>query len=417
MLTSGSTIPALRAFDSSLALWREGYLFVTNRCNEIGADAFRTRIMMREVICMRGPAAAEQFYRPGRFTRRAAIPRTALALLQDWGSVQTLDGEAHHHRKQMFMDMMDAAGLGRAISIFRAQWQAALRRAPTRVSLHDLAREALTYTALLWCGLPLDRADPKRRTAELAAMIEGAGSFGPGHLRARLMRMRCEAWAQGMIEAIRRDELSLEGNCPAAQIALHRDLSGAELAPEVAAVELINLLRPIVAVARYVTFAGHALHVHSNAAEHLAAGAPDVEVEAFVQEVRRYYPFFPMVGGRVLQPFSWCGHSFGAGGWVLLDLYGTNHHPDAWQDAEVFDPHRFRGWQGDGYGFIPQGGGGFITGHRCPGEWLTIGLMVEAVRQLLATHYTVPEQDLRIAMNRLPALPESGFVMELPPTP
>jgi fatty-acid peroxygenase len=98
MLTSGSTIPALRAVDSSLALWREGYLFVTKRCNEIGADAFRTRIMMREVIFMRGPAAAEQFYRPGRFTRRAAIPRTALALLQDWGSVQTLDGEAHHHR-------------------------------------------------------------------------------------------------------------------------------------------------------------------------------------------------------------------------------------------------------------------------------------------------------------------------------
>jgi len=312
---------------------------------------------------------------------------------------------------------MDAAGIGRAISIFRAEWQAALARAPRRVRLHDLAREALARTAILWCGLPLDKADPKRRTAELAAMIEGAGGFGPGHLRARLMRRRCERWAQRVIESIRAGELPVAEGLPAARIALHRDLSGAGLSPEVAAVELINLLRPIVAVARFITFAGHALEVHRKAVEHLPAGVPDGDVEAFVQEVRRYYPFFPMVGGRVLEPFSWKGHGFHIGDWVLLDLYGTNHHPEAWRDPEIFDPQRFRGWQGDAYGFIPQGGGGFVTGHRCPGEWLTIGLVVEAVRQLLAMDYAVPEQDLHIAMNRFPALPASGFVMELPLSP
>jgi len=391
MLTSASAIPRVPAFDSSLALWREGYLFVSNRCNTLATDAFRTRIMMREVVCMRGPAAAEQFYRPGRFTRRGAIPRTALALLQDWGSVQTLDGEAHRHRKQMFMDMMDAAGIGRAISIFRAEWQAALARSPRRVRLHDLAREALARMAIVWTGLPLERADPKRRTAELSAMIEGAGGFGPGHLRARLMRRRSERWARQMIEQIRNGKLSVGADSPAARIADHRDLTGAQLPSEVAAVELINLLRPLVAVARFITFAGHALQVHRNAVEHLAPGLPDADVEAFVQEVRRYYPFFPMIGGRVLQPFSWSGHSFAGGDWVLLDLYGTNHHPEAWQEADRFDPQRFGGWQGDAYSIIPQGGGGFIAGHRCPGEWLTIALMIEASRRLLAASYTVPE--------------------------
>ncbi len=101
-----SSIPALSAFDSSFALWREGYTFVSSRCEALGSDAFCTRIMLKEVVCIRGRAAAEQFYQPGRFTRRNAIPRTALALLQDWGSVQTLDGEAHRHRKRLFMDMM-----------------------------------------------------------------------------------------------------------------------------------------------------------------------------------------------------------------------------------------------------------------------------------------------------------------------
>ncbi|WEX09575.1 cytochrome P450 [Chelativorans sp. AA-79] len=413
MSGSPAAIPSISALDSGIALWREGYVFVRSRCDGLGTDAFRTRIMMRNVVCMRGPAAAEQFYMPGRFTRRRAIPRTALALLQDWGSVQTLDGEAHRHRKQMFMDMMDAAGIGRAISIFRAEWGATLDRAPRRVRLHDLAREALGRTAILWCALPLEEAEPERRTAELSAMIEGAGSFGLGHIRARLMRRRCEHWARQTIEAIRDGALQARSDSPAQRIALHRGLSGEELPPGIAAVELLNLLRPLVAIARFVTFIGHALHVHRDAAAHLSANAADADLEAFVQEVRRFYPFFPMVGGRVLEPFSWAGHQFGKDDWVLLDLYGTNHHPDAWHDAETFDPQRFRGWQGDGCTLVPQGGGGFLSGHRCPGEWLTIALMGEAVRQLLAMDYAVPEQDLHIPMNRLPTLPNSGLVLEL----
>ena len=61
---------------------------------------------------------------------------------------------------------------------------------------------------------------------------------------------------------------------------------------------------------------------------------------------------------------------------------------------------------------MPQGGGDYDTGHRCAGEWLTIALMKRAVR-LLTTgmHYDVPEQDLRIDLSRLPAVPKSRFVI------
>ena len=39
--------------------------------------------------------------------------------------------------------------------------------------------------------------------------------------------------------------------------------------------------------------------------------------------------------------------------------------------------------------------------------------MKEAVRLLCREmHYRVPEQDFSVKMNRIPALPESGFVME-----
>jgi fatty-acid peroxygenase len=64
------------------------------------------------------------------------------------------------------------------------------------------------------------------------------------------------------------------------------------------------------------------------------------DLEAFAQQVRHFYPFFPFIGGRVLQPFGWNGHRFERGEWVLLDIYGTNHDQRLWEDAESFRPER-----------------------------------------------------------------------------
>lgn len=134
--------------------------------------------------------------------------------------------------------------------------------------------------------------------------------------------------------------------------------------------------------------------------------------EPFVQEVRRFYPFFPLVGGRVRQPFEWRGHAFVEGAWVVLDLYGTNHDPRIWGDPELFRPERFQHWVEDPYELIPQGGGAFDTGHRCPGEWATIALMKRALDLLTSKiEYQVPEQDLSLDLAQMPALPPSRFVI------
>jgi fatty-acid peroxygenase len=75
-------------------------------------------------------------------------------------------------------------------------------------------------------------------------------------------------------------------------------------------------------------------------------------------------------------------------------------------------PERFRHWNESSFNFIPQGGGDYDTSHRCAGEWITIELMKTIVR-LLTTgmRYDVPEQDLRIALSRMPAIPASGFLI------
>jgi fatty-acid peroxygenase len=128
--------------------------------------------------------------------------------------------------------------------------------------------------------------------------------------------------------------------------------------------------------------------------------------------VRRFYPFFPLIAGRASRTSWWRDREVRVGDRVLLDLYGTNHDPAIWPRAERFDPSRFAGISVDPNTLIPQGGGEYVDGHRCPGEPLTIRLLEEAVTQLTRTlRYSVPEQDLRISLRRFPALPESGLVL------
>lgn len=175
--------------------------------------------------------------------------------------------------------------------------------------------------------------------------------------------------------------------------------------------EVINLLRPTVAISVFITLAAHALHRHPECRRRLQAGEAGY-ADLFVQEVRRFYPFFPAVMARTRRAFEWEGYRVPEGVRVMLDLYGTDHDPRSWDAPDEFRPERFRTWDGSPFTFVPQGGGDHHQGHRCPGEWIAIELMKVAVDFLARDlAYDVPEQDLRIELSRLPALPRSRFVI------
>lgn len=279
-----TAIPRESTFDSSLALLSDGYTFISKRCRRHKSDLFETRLMLRKVVCTTGVDAAKMFYVPNRFTRQGAMPITTLRLLQDEGSVATLDAEAHRHRKQMFMNLMTPAAIDNLTDICTRHWRAQVVQwaAKEHIVLHDAAREVLCRAICEWTGVHLGED----------------------------------------------------------------------------------------------------------------------------------YPFFPFIGGRVRRPFEWQGHHFAEETWVLLDLYGTNHDPHLWDDADRFRPERFAQWDENAYDFIPQGGGEFIANHRCAGEWITVHLL-ETTVSLLVNHmrYHVPAQDLSIDLSQMPALPQSGFVM------
>ncbi|WP_350348052.1 cytochrome P450 [Agromyces sp. G08B096] len=399
-------LPDTHAIDESLALLHDGYAYGARRFRELDADAYRTRLLGRPTVVMHGREASEVFYDGERMSRAGAIPPPIMHLLQDEGSVQSLEGAAHHHRKAVFLRMLDEDGSSGLGSDFADAWAIARRTLSGRtLSLYDVGTRVLTRAALTWTGVPSDGVDIDRLAGRLAAMVDDAPRLGPVNWAARLRRRRVERWATDLIARQRSGPAPAPADTPLGVLASARDVDGALLSPEVAAVELINLLRPIVAIARYLAFSAHALERHPDWRERLRADAR--ARHAFAQEVRRWYPFFPAIVGTVARPFAWHGHDFRAGERAMLDLYATNHDPREWREPERFDPSRFLGEPADPNALVPQGGGDAATGHRCPGEGATLAVM-ETFLELAAADpppYDVPAQDARISLRKLPALP------------
>nr|MDT0661806.1 cytochrome P450 [Micromonospora sp. DSM 115978] len=405
-------MPRDRAPDSTLALLAEGYRFISRRCERYRGDAFETRLLLRRTICLRGRDAAELFYDTDRFERHGAAPGRIRKTLTGVGGVQGLDGSAHLDRKRMFMSIMTPTAIAELGDLFERHWRDRIpvwQRAG-RVVLHDEVGWLLCRAVHDWAGVPLADHDLRSRTAQLQAMIAGPSAIAAGYLRGRLARVAAERTIGDQVRRVRAGALTVPAGSPLRAVAEHRDANGRPLAPRIAAVELLNLLRPTVAIDRFVTFTATALHAYPDRWPALAGD--DRAEELFVQEVRRFYPFFPAVPGRVREAFQWRGLDFPAGRRVLLDLYGTNHDPRTWVEPDRFRPERFRDWDRDPFSLIPQGGGEHHAGHRCAGEWITIELMRRALRLLTGgMRYDVPPQDLRMPLRRFPALPASGFVI------
>ena len=402
-------IPRLRELDSTAGFLADGYEFGRRRFAEVGTDAFRTRLMGRPVTVIFGAAASRRFGDGQHFSRERALPSTVQHLLQDVGSVQTLQDGAHHHRKSLFIEVLQPAQLERLRERFAEEWQAVLDRAAgSPIAVPDASAVALTRAALAWSGLPVDRVDTERLSRHLVSMFENAARVGPAHWQARAQRRRTERWAQEAIELVRSGGLRVADDAPVAVLASHSDAAGEPLPVDIAAVELLNLLRPIVAVSRFLAFTALALIEHPEwrvpVREDGHGGQRD-RVRWFVDEVRRTAPFFPVVGGTARAPFDWHGSSIEAGDWVLLDLWATNHDPRIWDEPDRFDPDRFDGWKGDPDTLIPQGAGFLEEDHRCPGEGAAIELMSEFGRSFAAAEVEVPEQDLSVDLRRFPAIP------------
>ncbi|SDX75706.1 Cytochrome P450 [Modestobacter sp. DSM 44400] len=174
--------------------------------------------------------------------------------------------------------------------------------------------------------------------------------------------------------------------------------------------EVLNVVRPTVAACRFVAFAAHALHRWSDSHERLRVGDEEFAT-AFAHEVRRFYPFAPFIGGRTPREVDRDGEAVPAGATVLQNLFGQNHDPELREEPYAFRPERFLGRSICAWELVPQGAGDLRTGHRCPGEDITVALLSALAVRLAWLEYVPPDQHLSISLRRIPARSASRVLL------
>lgn len=406
-------IPKDKCPDSTIKLLTEGYFFIPNRIRKYELPIFQTRIMGKKAVCMSGEQAAKLFYDQKLFTRKGAMPGRIQETLFGRKAIQTLDGAAHMHRKLLFLSLMSPERLDQIKRLAERQWDINSRswEKQKQIILFDEASKLMFQVACKWAGVPLKKAEAKKRAMDMSFMIDAFGAAGPRHWRGRCARNCSESFARRIIEEVRSGRINAAGDTALHSIAWYKDEYNELLTPKEAAVELINILRPITAIATYITFGALALYRYPECKEKLNP-KDDAYLTMFAQEIRRYYPFGPFLGARVRNSFQWYHHKFKEGDLVFLDIYGTNHDKSTWVEPDLFRPERFANHTENPFDFIPQGGGDYKTGTRCPGEWLTIDLLKVSISFLTnKLKYQVPLQDLTYPMNRIPTLPRSKFIL------
>ncbi|MCX0247598.1 cytochrome P450 [Streptomyces drozdowiczii] len=400
--------------DSTLSLLLQGYAWLPDRRRRSGGAPVRTRLLGKRVIALHGPAAVRFFYDEEHIHRQGALPEPVIDTLFGQGAVHTLDGEPHRARKGMFLHLLkDPEGVRALTDRVALEWKDAVAgwAVRGRVVLFDEVAGVLTRAVHAWAGVPLTEGEADGVARDLVAMVDGFASAGPRQLRARVARRRQERRLARLVERERDGGDSAVRATPFRTVVHHRDADGALLDPRTAAVEVLNIVRPTVAVSWFAVFAAHALHRWPEHRAALRDGDPAFAL-AFAQEVRRFYPFAPFIGGLAADRLDWEGRAIRPGTLVLLDLYGQNHDPDLWPRPYVFDPARFHGTPVRPDELVPQGGGDPAAGHRCPGEDITLALLSALAVLLSGLAYRVPEQDLSIPLHRVPTAPRSGFVIE-----
>ena len=397
----------------------EGYLLLSELRKEAKAPVVKARLLNKEVIAIYGKEAAKKFYDPRNFKREGAMPKIVLKTLFGENGVQTLDGQAHEHRKTIFMDLMTPKRMEEYHRILDKNLTQKLDRQQGQFELFDLAKDVLFRSICEWAGIDLSQLT-KKEVDQLAeyqiSMISSAVTNPATHIKGIDNRKKSEKWAQSLIENARINPVAGKEDVALYAFAKATDDHGELLPIDVAAVELLNVIRPTVALTVWIALMGHALFSRPDIYQRLHAEFDQLQ-DSFIQEMRRYYPFFPMLPAFAIQDVEVDGYLIPKDSWVVLDLYGTNHDDRMIETPEVFRISRYLGKEkhisyDEEYEMIAQGGGKFKTMHRCAGEWITLHTLRVFSDQLVNKYqFSIPEQDWSIPMNQFPTYPKSKALL------
>jgi fatty-acid peroxygenase len=395
--------------DRTASLVRTGQHFSGWLWARTSGPAALLRPLVRRPLVVRGREGVDLFYDTERVERRAATPGQIAPTVFGRDTVHLLDDADHRHRKQLFLEVTSPELVADLRDRVAGKWARELDRWVRRRHGTVLPAAVAVFGEAVqeWAGAADSPPVMAQRSRDLGLIVDGFATPSPAWVRAVRARRRADTWATRAITDVRQGRRRAERGTAAWVMAHATDLDGELLPARTAAVELLNVLRPTVAVAYFAAFAALELEANPDLADRCATGDPEA-VERFCQEVRRMSPVVPRLAGRSRCPFTWHGHEVDAGDRVLLDVHGTDTDPHAWSDASTFDPDRFRSDAAERPDFIPQGGGCVETGHRCPGEGIAMALLCAVVPPLARLDWSIHPDDRVYSRRRMPARPDGG---------
>src|SRR5829696_578810 len=406
-IAAGITAARLRRADPPGAdlgarLLRSGYTAIAeDRSARGGATTYTSRLMGRRALVLGDAAGARVFYDESLAVRRGAVPPPLARLLFGKGAVHGMDGEAHRDRKSLFTGALHPGQVASCADLVEAQLHHRVSRwGSDPVVVHDELVRAYGAAILGWVGVDRDDAAHESLAESYARIVDGFGFSMPAYPRAWAARRRTDTWAANLIGDVR------AGRTDAGEDTFLARVAATPLPDHTAAVELGNVVRPTIAVSWLGTFAVAALVEHAEATRQRIAD-DDVLRRSFVEEVRRVTPFVPALTARAARDVSHAGQHVKAGDRLVLDVRRINEDPDVYDDPSQFRADRFVDFRPDPYELVPQGGG-HLSGHRCPGESMTVQLLERTVCVLAPMALSVLSE-LRAPLDRIPTLPEDGL--------
>ncbi|MDO5294838.1 MAG: cytochrome P450 [bacterium] len=412
-MAENNTVPHDKGLDNTLKLKKEGYRFIPNRMAELKTDIFTTHLMAKKVVCITGADAVKLFYDDTKFTRKGAAPGYVKKSLFGQHTVHGLEGEAHKERRSLFLSIFNEEDENRLVKNYEEYLDKSISvwEFHEPIVLYNEIKEALLSVVCQWAGVPLQEDTKKGKADECMAMVFGFGNVGDVHEEGKAARKVFEKWMEQVIADIRQGFIEVPEDSPISKVCNYCESDGTFLDNHLAAVEMINVIRPVVASSIFITFAALALHEFPEYREKLRKDPSENYLYMFSEEVRRFYPLTPFLGAVVREDFEWKNCSFKKNQLVLLDVYGINHDPKIWANPNSFDPEHFSKIEKDSEKLVAQGSGDMKVGHRCPGERLTRKLVMASVKFLAVTigYDLVKDQDISYELRKIPTLPQSGI--------
>ena len=333
------------------------------------------------------------------------------------GAIHTTGGKKHIDRKALFMSLMTEENLEYLRELTRNHWFMNTERMERmdEVNVYKESILMLTKIGFRWAGIIASPEEIEQCAADMDTMIDSFKNIGTvfkGYREAKQARDRVETFLENQIIAVREGKINPPQGTALYEFSHWEDFEGNLMDSRLCSIDLMNVVRPLVAINRFVSFGVKAFHDYPGEAERVFNNEDDYAYK-FIQEVRRFYPFVPYLPGKAAVDIDFEGYTIEKDTFLVLDIYGTLHREGLWENPERFYPNRFNDWDGSPFDLIPQGGGDYYTNHRCAGEWMTIIIMEETMKYFAQNiSYDVKkDQDTSVNLNKLPGRVVDGMII------